>query len=95
MLADKAKDGVSCSISVAPVVDWRFYGKYKVNFISSSLNECCESFSLVKKQESCWLTKPRMGFLCSIAVTPVINWRFHGKYKVYFKLNSLNGCWET
>jgi hypothetical protein len=53
MLADKAKDGVSCGVSVTPVVDWRFYGKYNVYFITNSLNECCESFSLVKKQESC------------------------------------------
>jgi hypothetical protein len=33
MLADKAKDGLSCGIAVTPVVDWRFYGKYKVNLI--------------------------------------------------------------
>jgi hypothetical protein len=65
MLADKAKDGVSCGVSVTPVVDWRFYGKYKVNLKLFSSNKCYEIFGLVKLQESCWLTKPRMVFLAA------------------------------
>jgi len=63
MLADKAKDGVSCGVSVTPVVNWRFYGKYKVYLKLFSSNESCESFSFVKQQESCWLTNLRAVFL--------------------------------